>query len=381
MNKVLDPKDKRWTPEQVDTYLDWQKAQGIPVIKGFFIEDINTVELSHWDLKGVPAAFVMLEGAGGTNDAYICEIPPGGKTRPQRHMYEEMVYVTKGYGATTVWQRDGRKHTFEWGPGSLFAIPLNADYQHFNSSGTESVRYYAVTNSCFVMNLFHSVDYVFNNDYVFADRFDAGDDSYFDGPPQLFGRFFMTTNFVPDTRAIELADYGERGKGSTNMKFDLAGNTMGAHISEFPVGTYKKCHRHGPGAHVIILTGRGYSTLWPQGSEPQRVDWKPGSVVVPPDQWFHQHFNSGAIPARYLALRWNNWRYRFMKPASRKGETFTSIKKGGSQIEFEDEDPRVHAEFLDALAESGAECRMCDYFPSCPKKNANAASESAAAGE
>jgi hypothetical protein len=33
--------------------------------------------------------------------------------------------------------------------------------------------------------------------------------------------------------------------------------------------------------------------------------------VVPPNQWFHQHFNSGGKPA-VIALRWNSWRYRFV---------------------------------------------------------------------
>lgn len=370
MAEELDPKNKKWLPTPLDTYEEWQAKQDIPVITGFFIPDINAAELSYWDLKGGPATFVMLEGAGGTNDAYICEIPPGGKLKPQRHMYEEMVYITQGHGATTVWQRDGRKHSFEWGPGSLFAMPLNADYQHFNSSGSEAVRYYAVTNCCFVMNLFHSVDYIFNSDYAFTDRFDAEGDDYFSGDGEIFGRFFMTTNFVPDTLTLGLADYSERGKGSTNMKFDLAGNTMGAHISEFPVGTYKKCHRHGPGAHVVILSGQGYSNLWLDGSEPQRVDWKPGSVVVPPDQWFHQHFNSGATPARYLALRWNNWRYRFMKPQSRAHETFISIKEGGSQVEFEDEDPAIHKDFEAAMKKVGAKCAMGDYHPFCSEKEA-----------
>jgi len=253
------------------------------------------------------------------------------------------------------------------GPGSVFAIPINADYQHFNASGSETARYFAVTNSCFMMNLFHNSDYIFNSDYVFTDRFDPHTEGYFSGEGTITGRFFMTTNFVPDTHTIKLTDYSERGKGSTNMKFDLARNTMGAHISEFPVGTYKKGHRHGPGAHVIILSGQGYSVLWKDGEPTERVDWGPGSVVVPPDQWFHQHFNSGAHPARYLALRWNNWRYRFMRSQDGEGGTYTSLKLGGNQIEFEDEDPQIHRDFEAAMKAAGAKCNM-PYHPGCTQK-------------
>ncbi|HWO40343.1 MAG TPA: ethanolamine ammonia lyase-activating protein [Candidatus Eisenbacteria bacterium] len=356
-------------PERIDTYKEWQAAQKIPVIRGFFVEDVNTVELAPWDLKGAPAAFVVLDGTGGVNDAYICEIPPGGKLKPQKHLYEEMVYITKGYGATTVWQKSGKKHTFEWGPGSLFAIPLNAYYQHFNANGSEPARYFAVTNSCFMINLFHNLDFIFGNDYTFLDRFDPATENYFSGQGEVIGRFFMTTNFVPDTHAITLADYSERGKGSTNMKFDLARQTMCAHISEFPVGTYKKAHRHGPGAHVIILSGQGYSILWPESREKQRVDWKPGSVVVPPDQWFHQHFNSGAKPSRYLALRWGSWRFRFMRVQDSEGSTYTSVKQGGGQIEFEDEDPAIHRDFEAAMKKVGASCQMGAYHPRCTERS------------
>jgi hypothetical protein len=44
------------------------------------------------------------------------------------------------------------------------------------------------------------------------------------------------------------------------------------------------------------------------------------------------------------------------------------VKDGGNQIEFEDEDPRIHAWFLEELDKSGADCVMCDYFPNCPKR-------------
>ena len=75
-----------------------------------------------WEVKGVPCSMVVLDGTGGTNDAYVCEIPGGPQDQAAKHMYEEMVYVTKGYGATTVWQRDGRS-TPSVATGSMFAIP------------------------------------------------------------------------------------------------------------------------------------------------------------------------------------------------------------------------------------------------------------------
>jgi oxalate decarboxylase/phosphoglucose isomerase-like protein (cupin superfamily) len=368
--KYVDPKDS--VPPRVDTYANWQKEQGIPVVRGFFVEDINTLDVKPWSLKEANGCFVHLDGCGQVNDAYVLELPPGAKTSPQKHMYEELVYVTKGHGATTVWQDGGRKHTFEWGEGSVFAIPLNANYQHFNTSGSPT-RYYAMTNASFMMNLFHNQEYIFNNPFVFDDRFSREAEDYFKGEGEVFGRFFMTTNFIPDIRTVGLRDYSERGKGSSNMKFDLAKSTMTAHVSEFPVGTYKKAHRHGPGAHVIILSGQGYSTLWRDEEDKQQtVHWKPGSVVVPPDKWFHQHFNSGATPARYLAFRWNSWRFKSVMRTEEDNYTYTSVKKGGAQIEFEDEDPAVHANFVSLIGKAGASCNMCEYYPHCSKKMAAA---------
>ena len=35
--------------ERIDTYKNWQAAQKIPIVKGFFVEDVNKVELVPWD--------------------------------------------------------------------------------------------------------------------------------------------------------------------------------------------------------------------------------------------------------------------------------------------------------------------------------------------
>src|SRR5713226_5087122 len=215
--------------EQLDHYEDWQRREGAPLITGFYIEDLKELELGAWERKGGKGAFVNLEGTGGVNDAHVIEIAPGGKSAPERHLYEEMTYVLTGRGATTVWYDDGQKQTFEWGRGSLFAVPINAMYQHFNGSGSEPARYVSVTNAPTVLRMFHNDDFVFNNPFKFSDRF-AGSDGYFSGEGKLFKkrwRHVWTTNFVPDVHSMELHTWAQRGGGGSNVMLELADNSMG----------------------------------------------------------------------------------------------------------------------------------------------------------
>ena len=356
---------------KIDTYQQFQAEEGIPVVTGFFVEDMETVEVKPWARMGGLGTYINLDGTGGTNDCYVCEIPPGKELNPERHMYEEMIYVVKGRGATRVGNDEGARHSFEWQAGSVFSIPLNTWHQHFNGSGTDPVRFAAVTNAPLVMNLFHSLDFVFDNPFTFADR--GCDPRWFQGEGHKWqgdagGAYIWETNLIPDIRSFPLGKLDNRGAGGSNVLFELANNTMTAHCSEFPVGRYKKAHRHGPGAHVMIISGRGFSLLWPKGGDIdsiQRVDWRPGSVVVPPSDWFHQHFNTGATPARYLALRWGSRRYQFSLGTSGVGDSFVSQKEGGLQIEYEDEDPRIHSMFEEDLQKHGAPCRMRSFVGGC----------------
>ncbi|MCH7548964.1 MAG: DUF2490 domain-containing protein, partial [Candidatus Krumholzibacteriota bacterium] len=112
--------------------------------------------------------------------------------------------------------------------------------------------------------------FIFNNTYAFTDRF-SGEEGYFSGEGTMYQHRLWQTNFVPHAGTIQLYDQKERGAGGLNVTLDLAANSMVAHISQFPVGTYKKAHRHGPGAHLIILEGEGYSLFWQEGQE--RIKW------------------------------------------------------------------------------------------------------------
>lgn len=356
------------TYEAIDHYAEWQKREGAPIVTGFYIDDLKTMELGRWERKGGRGAFVNLEGTGGVNDAHVVEIAPGGSSSPERHMYEEAVHILSGRGSTSVWYDENKKQTFEWGKGSLFAIPLNAQCQHFNASGLEPARYIAVTNAPTILRMFHNLDFVFNNPFQFEDRFSASQ-NYFNGEGKLYARRFRhvwQTNFVPDVQTIKLHSWRQRGGGGRNIMLELAENSMGAHVSEFEPGMYKKAHRHGPGAHVIMLDGVGYSQLWEHDfARHTRCDWKPGSVVVPPDNWFHQHFNVGTEPARYLALHSNGIRHRQTYHVQRGEGTDVSIKEGGRQVEYEDEEPSIHSLFEAELSKHGAVCRMKGQAQGC----------------
>jgi len=239
----------------------------------------------------------------------------------------------------------------------MFAIPLNAWHQHFNGSGMEPARYVAVTNAPVIMNSFGDLDFVFNTRYDFTDRFN-GEPDYFANRGEQRG-LLLDTNFVPDAVNLPLISAKERGAGGSHVRFSMAKGHMNSHISQFAVGTYKKAHAHGPGAHVIILNGEGFSLMWPEGEEPQRFEWQEGSMIVPPNAWMHQHFNTGTTPARYLAFKAEGVAIR---NAQGVPKAWISKRLGGDQIDYADESPRVRRLFEEALAGRGLSSRMEDAY-------------------
>ncbi len=364
---IAQPQEKHGTePEElarVDAYAAWQRDEGVTVIHDFAFDDLHSLELGEWPRKGGRGAIVNIPNDTLVNDAQVVEIRAGGHSEPEHHLYEEMVYVLSGRGSTSVWWDEAHKQSFEWAAGSLFSIPLNASYQHFNGSGREPVRYLAVTDLPTTLRQYQNRDFVFNNPFQFTDRF-SGDAEFFSGEGKLFRGRRWKANFIPHAGTMELYSWKERGAGGVNAFLELPQTNLGAHISQFPVGTYKKAHRHGPGAHLMILSGDGFSLLWREGQESRKCDWRPGSlVIVPWDDCIHQHFNTGAQPARYLALKGGVGGRRAYRD---KGSTSdVSMKLGGSQIEYEDEDPAIHQLFEAELTRHGATCKMKHFIPWC----------------
>ena len=352
-------------PFLADPFLDWAEGEGVPIIEDFGIH-LPDVAVKKWDRFGCNGGFAHLKGRGDWLSVFVLELEPGGSTSPQQHMFEEVVYCLSGQGSTQVETADGTKHSFEWGQGSLFALPLNAKYQHFNGSGQEAARLSSTNNMPMIMNVFHDNKFVFENPFRFPAR--EGTADYYSGEgtfiPKRPGRHMWETNFIPDLQTFELQKWEARGAGGSNMMFVLADGAMHAHMSEMPVGTYKKGHRHGADFHVSCVTGHGYSLLWYDGEDDfTRVDWKHGTVFAPPDMMFHQHFNAAATPSRYLAIACGGLRYPLMEEKRRIFMGMdVDVNKGGAQIEYKNQDPRVHEMFLEAMKQVGVDSGMGKFI-------------------
>ena len=129
-----------------------------------------------------------------------------------------------------------------------------------------------------------------------------------------------------------------------------------------------KAHYHNPGTYLLCLSGLGYELMWPQdkgpmaaGVERLKLDLKMNSVFAPVDMWYHQHFSTSQEPTRLLALEPD--RSSKFRGIVKEFGARTSIKEGGNQIEFEDEDPAIRKLFKEEIAKTGATWRMSQFFP------------------
>jgi uncharacterized RmlC-like cupin family protein len=300
----ITPATFRYIPENTpyDRWLEDSRSS-LPVFEGMLIKDVTSIELKPWiemgeEIKGLYLRFADYQ----ITDGRLLQIPGDGETAPLRHLFEMVVYALDGPGYTQL-QQDGKPaQKVEWDRGSIFSIPLNVSYQHFNHSG-KPLRLLAVTSFPMVINSWNNLDFVQANPFVFEDRYN-GEPDYFSETVQV-KRKLAQTNLVPNASQYPLSSHSHRGRGARVMGFDMAGNNMlNLHVSSSPARTNKRAHRHTSDAFILVLSGQGYSVTWPESDYEKRirVDWQPGTLFAPPTYWYHQHFNAGAKEARYLGI-------------------------------------------------------------------------------
>jgi len=359
-------------------YEEWLQKEGIPIYESATgVEDILELPRGPWARLGGSGTFIQLEGLKQVGSLlYVAEIPAGGALEPEKHLYDELIYIVRGRGLAEVWHEGQSKRTFEWGEGSLFAIPLNAWHRLVNG-GREPVLVFARTNAPILIEAVRDTEFIFNCDYNFTDRFAGQADYFVAGERRYKGeegiRTYWETNFVPDVRAALLDDMAEKVEDGQITFFSMA-SWAGGHVSAWPAGKYHKAHCHGPGALLLGLQGEGYVLVWPaeygihpyqdgHGDKVVKMNWKPGSIYTPYTdsgyrEWWHQHFNTGPEPARHMNFGGGELSFIRPKNLPRGPAAHVSVREGGRLIEYEDEDPEIRRMFVEALRQKGLECTM-----------------------
>jgi hypothetical protein len=330
-------------------YDQWIESTGVPVHEGYFIEDVRTVQLGQWNERECDAAFLKLAGQEGVTEARVHEIPPGATLPSLRFSFDEAVYVIDGRGLTTIWSGDGEKRTFEWQKHSLFLLPRYCSHQLSNAQGNRPARLLHFNYLPLAMASTPDPGFHFANPY--EDPSVLGDAQLYSEAKALLnqgptaGMSCWVGNFFADMRAWDRLDaFRYRGAGGSAVYIRFPMSTLWAHMSVFPARTYKKAHRHGPGVVIVIPAGEGFSVMWPEGRDKVFIPWHEGSVFVPPDRWFHQHFNVAGDPARYLALH---------SPRHMNVTAEYVADPTADQIEYPDEDPWIRETFESELARRG----------------------------
>ncbi|MFQ6028194.1 MAG: cupin domain-containing protein [Dehalococcoidia bacterium] len=333
------------------TYDQWMRSVGLPVHTGYFIPDLRTAELGWWEDRGCQCAFIQLMGQEGIIEARISEIPPGETLPALKLSVDEVVYVVQGRGLTSVGDANGSgSKTVEWDKHSMFLLPRNQAHQFSNTSGIEAARLLHYNYLPLAMTTIPDPEFFFNNPYDAPESLTQGGNDFYSearGESRQDGvglsRYLWYGNFFPDLRSWDRLEANTvRGAGGHSVYMQFPGSEMSSHMSVFAPRLYKKAHRHGPGRVIVIPNGEGFSILWEEGKEKIVVPWQEASAFVPPNRWFHQHFNVGGARARYLALH---------PPKQFHGYTDEQVGDlSNDQIEYADEQPWIRETFEKELA-------------------------------
>lgn len=310
----------------VDPYEDWAKGEGVPIHTGAAV-DLLRAEVKPWSRFGVSGAFCHLDGRDDFLAVFLVELPPNSGSAPHRHLYEEVCYVLAGSGTTEFEAPDGHTRVIEWGPKSLFALPMNAPYRHRNTSAVPA-RFAAVSDMRYLFNLYRSESFVFGSTLQFAERHGG---------------------------AEAVADLAKQPAGPLT----LANGTLSSDVVELAPGTYGQASRQMHGAHFFGVGGEGYTLAWEEGAQDfTRIAWRHGVVAATPGMAFRQHFNAGAAPARYLDVQLGSQQQPIFRHR-RAAYGDTSVYAAGSAaISFAGQDPRIHKMWLEAIAGKGVTPRM-----------------------
>jgi gentisate 1,2-dioxygenase len=242
-----------------------------------------------------------------------------------RHTVEAVIYYAEGEGYSVI---DGK--TYPWKPGDFVCVPMFAWHRHHVTSG-ERMSHLAATTGPLSMYLGLAIyeDERYPEHWILAQK---GDEEMRTLIPNKSGVPEGSTKVVLGggqhrarsktdelySRTLGFAEKEEQSRragrvlvrgdelvfepsrmGNIALVVDPAlgfhVRTLGTLVAEIPPGKRSGAHRHVYEETNYVLSGQGYSII-----EDRRYEWKKGDSLCIPLFGWHQHFNTGNEPARFL---------------------------------------------------------------------------------
>jgi oxalate decarboxylase/phosphoglucose isomerase-like protein (cupin superfamily) len=341
--------------------------EGVPVLGGFGVRSLGEVQMAPWERLGCDGAYFQFVGSDGVLGVYAGRVPGGGATRPERHLYEKIIYILEGEGVAEIQQRDRVPQNFLWRAGSLFSPPLNALHRLINQSAQPAL-FLAVTTAPVALDHYRNEQFIFHSEFVFSERYDGAADFFQPHGERYRGvdyrEWIHQANFIADVRALQREGAGAKRRRIKIARFEMAKNSLVGQLVEWPVGRYRRAHCRSGAVVLLILRSSGYSLMWPShlGTQPYksgladqvvRLDWAPGSIFSPPPNWFHQHFNTGAEAAQTLAFFCGSEEFpmSWRTDGANAARFATSTQEGA--LDFNSDDPSIRRMYEAELAKNG----------------------------
>jgi gentisate 1,2-dioxygenase len=246
----------------------------------------------------------------------------GWKTLGHRHTVEAVLHVLQGSGHSII---DGAR--YDWEPGDFISVPMFSWHRHINT-GDRDFIYLAATTGPLSLSLGLAVyeDERYPDCWVFGHKSESAMKSLIPGTDdstrvRLAEESAREALSSTDARYRQhllfsggeekrrrqsrvlvkgaAIDFEKTAMGRVRYVIDprtgFLMRVLGSLMAEISPGKRSGAHRHMYEEVNYVLSGRGYSLI-----EDRRYDWGAGDVLCIPVFSWHQHFNTGGEPARFL---------------------------------------------------------------------------------
>jgi mannose-6-phosphate isomerase-like protein (cupin superfamily) len=117
------------------------------------------------------------------------------------------------------------------------------------------------------------------------------------------GLDIIGAHYIPNLRTVELKPWARRGGSGVFINHEASRTSNDCYVCEIPPRGALEPQRQLYEEMILVLDGRGSTTVWNDAGDRIAFEWKAGAMFAIPLNTWHRHFNgSGTAPARYVAV-------------------------------------------------------------------------------